>query len=340
MYPRATSRHRSSSRSERIHETLPKHPLCGRGFGRTGSSLERAVSLAENNQSDLTVIDVIPQLSAGIGLPPGGPISADLQARTEADSRQALEALVAPYRKRLSIRLEVRVGQTFLETIRAVLQDQHDLVIKSAENPEFLERLFGSDDMHLLRKCPCPVWLMKPGDKTNYQRILAAVDFDPEEPESPERGPNAEILELSGSLAISDFAELHVVHAWDTPAEMLLRSWSNNPDQAVMAYTEAERVQHQTAMDAIQRRLHERIGQAAYEYLSPRYHLIQGPAQRVIPQTAKRLGADLVVMGTLGRTGIAGFFIGNTAETVLEQLQCSVLAIKPPGFISPVTLAG
>lgn len=43
-------------------------------------------------------------------------------------------------------------------------------------------------------------------------------------------------------------------------------------------------------------------------------------------------------MGTFARIGIAGFFIGNTAEAILEQLQCSVLAVKPPGFVSPVSL--
>ncbi len=301
------------------------------------SALARAVSLAENNQATLTVINVIPPLPAGGELPAG---RSDFQARAEAECRQALEALVAPYRGRLAIQLQVLVGQTFLETIRAVIRNAHDLVIKPAENPDFLERLFGSDDMHLLRKCPCPVWLMKPGEKSNYQRILAAVDFDPNGPESPEQGPNAEILELSSSLAISDFAELHLVHAWDAPAEMLLRSWSDNPDEAALSYVEGERSRHQMGMDAIQRRLRERIGQEAYEYLSPRYHLIQGAAKQVIPQTAERVGADLVVMGTLARTGVTGFFIGNTAETILEQLRCSVLAIKPPGFVSPVTAAG
>ena len=55
---------------------------------------------------------------------------------------------------------------------------------------------------------------------------------------------------------------------------------------------------------------------------------------------ARQLDADLVVMGTVGRTGIAGLFIGNTAEMVLEQVQCSVLAVKPPGFVSPVQVDG
>jgi nucleotide-binding universal stress UspA family protein len=45
-------------------------------------------------------------------------------------------------------------------------------------------------------------------------------------------------------------------------------------------------------------------------------------------------------MGTVARTGVRGFIMGNTAETVLEQIDCSVLAIKPQGFVTPVMPAG
>ena len=48
--------------------------------------------------------------------------------------------------------------------------------------------------------------------------------------------------------------------------------------------------------------------------------------------------SDLLVMGTIARTGIAGFIVGNTAERLLPRIPCSVLAIKPEGFVSPVTL--
>jgi nucleotide-binding universal stress UspA family protein len=51
-----------------------------------------------------------------------------------------------------------------------------------------------------------------------------------------------------------------------------------------------------------------------------------------------QIEADLVVMGTVARTGIPGFIIGNTAETILNQIDGSVLAIKPRGFVTPVTL--
>jgi nucleotide-binding universal stress UspA family protein len=41
-------------------------------------------------------------------------------------------------------------------------------------------------------------------------------------------------------------------------------------------------------------------------------------------------------MGTVGRSGIPGLFIGNTAEEVLQNARASILAVKPPSFVSPV----
>lgn len=302
------------------------------------AAIARAVTLATNNLAELTVIDVIPPETADIGLPHGGPVSSDFQAAIEDRHRKVLESLIEPHRQTMAIGIEVRVGKTFLETIRAVLREGYDLVIKPAENPEFMERLFGSDDMHLLRKCPCPLWLMHPTEKPNYDCIVAAIDFDSSKPETVNQGLNQQIVELATTLAISDFTELHLLHAWDAPAEMMLRMWSNNPEEAAHQYIAEVRACHQKGMDLLQVNLHEQFDEEAYGYLSPQFHLLQGLATAVIPKTAAHLHADLVVMGTVARTGIPGVIIGNTAETLLEQLQCSVLALKPPGFVTPVKL--
>jgi nucleotide-binding universal stress UspA family protein len=76
------------------------------------------------------------------------------------------------------------------------------------------------------------------------------------------------------------------------------------------------------------------------KFLAPKVHLIKGQPRKEIPALAKRLGVDLVVMGTVARTGVPGLFIGNTAEAMLEQIDCSVLAVKPEGFKTPVSLEG
>jgi nucleotide-binding universal stress UspA family protein len=74
------------------------------------------------------------------------------------------------------------------------------------------------------------------------------------------------------------------------------------------------------------------------DYLKPQTHLVKGLARKEIPALANQIEADMVVMGTVVRTGIPGFIMGNTAETILNQIDCSVLAIKPSGFVTPITL--
>jgi universal stress protein E len=48
---------------------------------------------------------------------------------------------------------------------------------------------------------------------------------------------------------------------------------------------------------------------------------------------------DLLIMGTIGRSGIPGVVTGNTAERMLPLVQCSLLAIKPDDFVCPVSLS-
>ncbi|SEQ90648.1 Nucleotide-binding universal stress protein, UspA family [Nitrosomonas sp. Nm51] len=304
-----------------------------------GSSIARAVSVAENNQAGLTVIDVTPDITPDIGMLPAGRTPGELQAIMVSERRKELGSLIEPYMERLDIQLDVLVGKTYIEVIRTILRDNYDLMIKPAENPNFIERLFGSDDVQLLRNCPCPVWLTRSEEQSDYTRILAAVDVNPDVPDAPEQTLNRQILELSSSLAISKFAALDVVHVWDAPFEMKVQSWSDNPREASMAYVEGERSRHERAFNRLGRNFKDQIGPEAYDHLGPQFHLRRGAPSRVIPQTVKEFQADLVVMGTVARTGIAGWLIGNTAEAILEQLQCSVLAVKPPGFVSPVKLS-
>jgi universal stress protein E len=301
-------------------------------------AIARAVSLAQNNQAHLTIIDVVREVAAGIGMPPGGPITAELTAAKVSQRRQEIESLIAPYRDQVDLDIDVLVGRRFLEVIRTVLRRGHDLVIRPAENPGWIERLFGSDDRHLLRKCPCPVWLMRPEEKANYDCILAAVGMDPDEHDSEERALNQAILELASSLALSDFAQLHLVHVWDAPEAGFASLWAENAEAAEINFTQSVHSQHKRGMEHLTRKLREHVGDEAYAYLSPRVHIPRGHAEKEVPALAKKLNADLVVMGTVAWTGIPGLIIGNTAEAVLDQLDRSVLAIKPPGFVSPVTL--
>ena len=305
-------------------------------------ALSRAVALAQNNQAGLTVVSVADTVKAGFGMPKGGPISADLQVALVNMHEQGLEALFEAYRKQIPIETKVLVGVPYLEVVRQVLRNGHDLVIKMPENPEWLDRLFGSDDMHLMRKCPCPVWMIKPQSATSYRCILAAVDADNDHPPAElqtRHALNLQVLEMASSLALSEFAQLHIVNVWDAIGESAMRgAFMHMPEEKIIAYLEEVRSQHAASMDDLIHEVTGKLGQAAVGYLEPQIHLLKGWARKEVPALATKIEADLVVMGTVGRTGIPGVFMGNTAETILNQLDCSVLAVKPPGFVTPVTL--
>jgi nucleotide-binding universal stress UspA family protein len=314
-----------------------RHILCVVQPEESGRpTLERAVSLAENNQARLTVVDVIAPTAADPRMFHGGEPLADAQRTAASERLQALRSFAGAYEQRVQLECAVLSGSVFLEVIRAVLRGGHDLVLKSAENPTFVERLFGSDDMHLLRKCPCPVWLTRADDKSNYASILAAVDFNPERADPTVEALNRSIIELACSLAVSDFAQLHLVHVWEVPGETMIRTWSDDAEAAVATYVEAARAKREQGFQRLREQLSAHLSAEGLRYVAPQFHLCRGRPVTLIPDTARQVQADLVVMGTVARTGIPGLFIGNTAEAILEQLQCSVLAVKPPGFESPV----
>ncbi len=305
------------------------------------AALERAITLANLNQAHLTVVEVIDKIPSNIKLPDGVPSAEEFQAKRVMEHQQILEERIAPWSSNIEMQVKVLVGIPFLEIIREVLRNGRDLVIKEAENSGLLDRVFGSEDMHLLRKCPCPVWLVKPKSPRAYLRILAAVDADgfyPPEELNTRQQLNLQILEMASSLALVESAALHVVHTWEAIDEGVMRhAFVNLPEEKIVAYIEEERQQHRHSLNVLMNETVNKLDQNTLKHIKPQTHLIKGHPRKHIPELAGEIKADLIVMGTVARTGISGFFMGNTAETILNQIDCSVLALKPPGFETPVT---
>lgn len=303
--------------------------------------LERAVALAERNHADLTVISIIPELSINLKMFKEN-LPEDLEASGIQAKNDQLMSLVKAFPRQVSIQTKILVGTPFLEIIYEVLRNNHDLVIKIPTKVEWMDRIFGNDDMHLLRKCPCPVWMIHKDTPKSYKNIVCAIDVSTSEQEQENKANeflNEQILKMAGSLAASELANLHIVHAWDAPGENILQGPRIKMDRAqVFEYTQNIKSRHEKKLDTFINNISTEKTRELIDFLKPEKHLIKGFPSKSIPEFAKKIKADLVVMGTIGRTGIPGFIIGNTAEDILNQINCSVLAIKPFDFISPVTL--
>ena len=303
------------------------------------AALKRGITLARNSQALLTICAVVEPFPYNVQMGVTAVTPAELQSITVSEKRGWLDELVKSLAANgVPLKAKVLVGKPFVEIIRQVMGNDHDLIVKCAEVAGGLkEMLFGSTDMHLMRKCPCPVWIIKPTEHHKYRRILAAVDEDSEQPVTDVL--NRQILEMSTSMALAEFSEAHIVHAWVMVGEDIFRSVrSGFSDAEVDAMVDEEASARRRWLESLVKTYGNRAEKTVIDILEPQLHAIKGNAKDVVPAMARDLAVDLVVMGTVARTGVAGFFMGNTAESILTQLDCSVLTIKPPGFTSPITL--
>ncbi len=273
-----------------------------------------------------------PKITERIGDPSTSKLRANLHENMIRDERRWLEQFVEPIQQKgIPVTMKVLFGTPFLEIIREVVRGQHDLVMITATDRGGLrKRLFGSTTMHLMRKCPCPVWVIKSTQLHAYRRIMAAVDPDPFV--QTRDALNSQILELAIALACQEQSELLIFHAWTAYGEEMLRGgFSRMPFEEVNQYVQEVRIDHLRGLAAL-------LAKHPLASLPHQIYMLKGEAGRLLPELASRQEVDLIVMGTVCRTGVAGFLLGNTAESVSQQVDCSVLAVKPEGFVTPVRL--
>lgn len=207
--------------------------------------------------------------------------------------------------------------------IGEVFSGEHDIVIKGTRKHDILESvLFTPTDWHLLRKCPTPVLLVKNEEWPHGASIIASVHVASEI--EAHLDLNDKMVEQLLCLSSRLDAKPYLVNAYPvTPANITIEL----PEFDPTAYTDAVRGHHLTAMKALRQK----------HGLGEEYTLVaQGLPEDVIPKAARELNAGMCIIGTTGRTGLSAVFIGNTAEHVIDKIDCDILALKPQGYISPL----
>lgn len=285
-------------------------------------TLSQATALAKQNNARVTLVDVIDS-------------SANHSGAAIAERKKHLTRLAASiHEDGIKVDAIVLEGIPFLEIIQQVLRGEHDLVMITAEGRGVVrEFFFGNTAMRLFRKCPCAVWVVNPRGRISYDRILTAVA--PMRDDEEGRNLNFKIMELATSQARIHSSEIHLVHAWEV----------TGPDLEILNNEPAVLDPEGTNEKILQR--HELMHKKSVEKLLENYdltgiklhiHLQRGSPGTIVPKVSDENQIDLIIMGTVVRTGIPGFLIGNTAETILRLVNCAVMTVKPDGFVSPVTL--
>jgi universal stress protein E len=251
-----------------------------------------------------------------------------MQSLVIKESQDWLNTLAAPYiESGLKIKSQVQWhNRPFQAAIQLVLEEGFDLLIKSTHPHSQLSAiLFTPTDWNLLRKCPVPLLLVKAKSWPQNGIILCAIDCKNNE-DTEHNDLSDSILAEASAIASMTGSQVHLVNAYPSPPMNIMMEL---PEFNPIHYEDGLKKIHQEALNKYAKK---------YAIDVKNTHLYQGLPEDVISSVAAELNADLVVLGTVGRTGLGATLIGNTAEQVIDKLNSDLLALKPKGFISPIKI--
>ena len=206
------------------------------------------------------------------------------------------------------------------EIVRFVLEHEPDLVIKDVHAEKRMTKLlFTPMDWNLLRHCPSKLMLVNPHASTYPKKIVAAVD--PLHLHNKPHELNDRIVRSAQIMAYQCDATLDVVHAYEYLASNIPMGMG-----AVLARVqvfEENHTKHATAF--------KRFGEE-HSIPADKIHLLEGQPEVVLTDYVAETHTDLLVMGSVHRTGLEQVFIGSTAERILDRVACDILVMKPDGF--------
>lgn len=209
--------------------------------------------------------------------------------------------------------------------IKEVLFEKYDLVIKGTHAHDTLKSvIFTPTDWHLLRKCPVPVLLVKEHAWPEHGKILAAVSAGTDDAEH--KNLNTQITQYANYMAKLLNAEPHLVNAYPpTPVNIAVEIPEFDPQE----YNASMKKHHTESLAKLA---------SENEIGATHCHVLEGMPEDVIPRLAHELDIELIVIGTVGRQGISAALIGNTAEHVIDNVDCDLLAVKPNDFECPIKI--
>ncbi|WP_440055807.1 universal stress protein UspE [Pseudoalteromonas sp. T1lg65] len=287
------------------------------------NSLERSIHLAERTGAEITAFMSIYDFSYEMTTMLSKEEREAMRNAVVKDREAWLNELLTPY---ADIKVTPKVvwhNRPYEAIINTVLESQYDLVVKATHQHDTLKSvIFTPTDWHLIRKCPAPVLLVKDHEWPENGNILAAVNSVSDNEQHLEL--NNRIIKDAQFLCDLAKAKLTLVNTYPaTPVNIAIEIPEFNPSQ----YNEAVKKHHEDET----LKLAERFAIDKQDCV-----IKEGLPEDVIPYIAKQKDAELVVIGTVGRTGLSAALIGNTAEHVIDSLDCDVLALKPDGYKSPL----
>jgi len=280
-------------------------------------ALEQAIEIAKVTGAQITAFLNIYDFASEIDAAIAGTFLHNMKRCTLDRQREWLAQLLTRFQSSgITIRAVVDWNKQLHAAVLEELKNKaYDCVLKTAHHHAILKRiLFTPKDWHLIRACPIPLFLIQ--EKSLLQgKALVGVDLADIVADSKREALNARLIHTAKNLKETFGLTPYLIHAYPSiPALM-----TTTPDIVSPA-------EFQEELKSYRKKALQNL--ATQHNMDPAHTILaEGPIEVVVSQTAEDLFADWVIMGSHARAGASGFFIGNTAEALLERTSRNMLVI-------------
>lgn len=297
----------------------PKTILAAVDFS-TGSrsALDHAARLAKLHNARLHVLHVMDAYAIAVLAERRLETFESAAAHALAGSRKALGAWLSQTQLPEGHEVEIIVGAPLHEILEQVKKLGADLLVAGVVGIGEHSSGVGSVSGKLARKCPVDVLLVRSGHPGAFQKVVACVDFS---------SHSHRVVAAAREVALQDGAAVDFLHVWAASSSLL--SMVGGYGEVFVDVADMEKTAHQEEKSNAAAQLHELAKDAAQSISSREVLYEDAKAGHGIADHSQAAGADLIIIGALGRTNLRYLFLGSTAERLLARLACSVLVIKP-----------
>lgn len=244
------------------------------------------------------------------------------QASVRADWLERLKKFVAEAEVgAVSVNAEVRIGHPFTELVEACRAHSADLLVMGAKGSRNEPHRVGAITAKCVRKAPVDVLVVREDATGPFKKIVTCVDFSEN---------SAKAVQEALHLAQQDRASLDCLHVYQSAIAMSLDYGSFAPPLPVTVDPGAVDRWRKDLEAFLTPLTTEAGGVQVNPLIKERVNI-----REAILEHVTEVHADLVVLGTRGKTGLRELLIGTTAETIVQHAPCSILAVKPDGFVVP-----
>ena len=295
-----------------MHETI-QTVMVATDFSETaGHAVQWAASIAQSHGARLEIFHALQAPPVG-AIPEVVPLPPAFYEHDRREAERLLQEAAAGL-SGIEVGTSLRSGTAAATIVDVAGECQADLLVVGIRGTSALERVFlGSVAARVVRESPCPVLSVpggSPEDHRAIRKVLLPTDFS--------RDATRALEAVSTVLGpASDGKRIRLLHVWSVPVAVGV-AWPGSggvPDLTLFVDSARKKLEEEAAA----------LRAAGYDVEAVER---EGEPAQVIDEEAREMGADVIAIGTHGRSGLRRLFLGSVAERVLPAAPCPVLTVR------------